>query len=89
MSTRDLSDVPVLQSVIILLAILGATWFLFGKGKHSGLDERAAIDAAFLGTKGMNGLNGAGVDLGDAGRDFVQAMKQAVSIPLAGHRGRA
>lgn len=71
-----------MQSVIILLAVLGATWYLFGKGKHAGLDERAAIDAAFLGTKGMNGLTGGaggGNDLGDAGRDFVQAMKLAVS----------
>lgn len=80
---KELPDLDVPQSLLILLVILVATWVIFGKGKHAGFDERAAIDAAFLGTKGMNGVNGDAADAGGSGRDFVAEMKRTVSCLLS------
>jgi hypothetical protein len=69
-----------LQTLALILALLGGAYYLFGRSSSStsSADRLAADPALVNGNKAALNGNGAA----DTGRDFVAAMEQAVSPPL-------
>jgi hypothetical protein len=74
-----------IQVVVLVLALAGGAWFLFGRSASSNSADRLAADPALVnGNKPAAALNGAP----DTGRDFVAAMEQAVSLAFPVPRDR-